>query len=174
MAGREAVTLLDQLVAAARDSDPAETQEWLDALQAAVREGGAERGLFLLERLEEQAQQLGIVPHVQPFSAYRNTIPVEQQGLYPGDLGIEERLTAIMRWNALAMVVRANQAYGELGGHIASSGSTTSSAATGPPTRRRAMPTWSTSSRIRRLACTRAPSSRAGWTSSSWPTTGRS
>jgi pyruvate dehydrogenase E1 component len=120
MAGREAVTLLDQLVAAARDSDPAETQEWLDALQAAVREGGAERGLFLLERLEEQAQQLGIVPHVQPFSAYRNTIPVEQQGLYPGDLGIEERLTAIMRWNALAMVVRANQAYGELGGHIAS------------------------------------------------------
>src|SRR5205823_7236231 len=66
------------------------------------------------------AQQLGIVPHVQPYSAYRNTIPVEQQGRYPGDLGLEERLTAIMRWNALAMVVRANQAYGELGGHIAS------------------------------------------------------
>ena len=120
MAGREAPTLLDQLIAAARDSDPAETQEWIDALQAAVRESGAERGLFLLERLEEQAQQLGIVPHVQPYSAYRNTIPVEQQGRYPGDLAIEERLTAIMRWNALAMVVRANQAYGELGGHIAS------------------------------------------------------
>jgi pyruvate dehydrogenase E1 component len=120
MAGRESITLLDQLVAAARDSDPAETQEWLEALQAAVRESGAERGLFLLERLEEQAQQLGIVPHVQPYSAYRNTIPVEQQGRYPGDLAIEERLTAIMRWNALAMVVRANQAYGELGGHIAS------------------------------------------------------
>jgi pyruvate dehydrogenase E1 component len=120
MAGREPVTLLDQLVAASRDLDPAETQEWLDALQAAVREGGAERGLFLLERLEEQAQQLGIVPHVQPYSAYRNTIPVEQQGRYPGDLAIEARLTAIMRWNALAMVVRANLAYGELGGHIAS------------------------------------------------------
>lgn len=120
MAGRESSTLLDQLIAAARDSDPAETQEWLDALQAAVREGGAARGLFLLERLEEQAQQLGIVPHVQPYSAYRNTIPVEQQGRYPGDLAVEERLTAIMRWNALAMVVRANQAYGELGGHIAS------------------------------------------------------
>src|SRR5204863_1091335 len=120
MAGREAPTLLDQLIAAARDSDPAETQEWIDALQAAVRESGAERGLFLLERLEEQAQQLGIVPHVQPYSAYRNTIPVEQQGRYPGDLAIEERLTAIMRWNALAMVARANAAYGELGGHIAS------------------------------------------------------
>ena len=120
MAGREATTLLDQLVAAARDIDPEETQEWIDALVAAVRESGAERGLFLLERLEEQAQQLGIVPHVQPYSAYRNTIPVEHQGRYPGDLAIEERLTAIMRWNALAMVVRANQAYGELGGHIAS------------------------------------------------------
>ncbi|HJV60358.1 MAG TPA: alpha-ketoglutarate dehydrogenase [Albitalea sp.] len=120
MAGREATTLLDTLIAAARDSDPAETQEWLDALQAAIRAGGAERGLFLLERLEEQAQQLGIVPHVQPYSAYRNTIPVEQQGRYPGDLAVEERLTAIMRWNALAMVVRANLAYGELGGHIAS------------------------------------------------------
>jgi pyruvate dehydrogenase E1 component len=120
MAGREPTTLLDQFIAAARDSDPQETKEWLDALQASVRDGGAERGLFLLERLEEQAQQLGIVPHVQPYSAYRNTIPVEQQGRYPGDLEIEERLTAIMRWNALAMVARANQAYGELGGHIAS------------------------------------------------------
>src|SRR5438552_8856766 len=120
MAGRESITLLDQLVAAERDNDPAETQEWLDALQAAVRESGPARGLFLLERLEEQAQQLGIVPHVQPYSAYRNTIPVEQQGRYPGDLAVEERLTAIVRWNALAMVVHANQAYGELGGHIAS------------------------------------------------------
>lgn len=78
MAGREAITLLDQLAAAARDSDPGETQEWLEGLQAVVRDGGADRGLFLLERLEEQAQALGIVPHVQPFSAYRNTIPVEQ------------------------------------------------------------------------------------------------
>lgn len=120
MAGREPPTLLDQLVAASLDSDPAETQEWIDALQAAVREAGPQRGLFLLERLEEQAQQLGIVPHVQPYSAYRNTIPVERQGRYPGDLAVEERLTAIMRWNALVMVVRANLAYGELGGHIAS------------------------------------------------------
>lgn len=108
------------LAQAASDTDPLETQEWLDALRAAVAEGGSERGLYLLEQLEEQAQQLGIVPHVQPYSAYRNTIPLERQGHYPGDLAIEERLTAITRWNALAMVVRANQAYGELGGHIAS------------------------------------------------------
>ena len=105
---------------AARDSDPQETREWLDALQAVVAGAGPARGLYLIEQLEEQAQQLGIVPHMQPFSAYRNTIGLERQGSYPGDLRIEERLTAIMRWNALAMVVRANQAYGELGGHIAS------------------------------------------------------
>src|SRR4051812_49481969 len=108
------------LAQAANDTDPLETKEWLDALRACVAESGSERGLFLLERLEEQAQGLGIVPHVQPYSAYRNTIPVEQQGPYPGDPAVEARLTAIMRWNALAMVVRANLAYGELGGHIAS------------------------------------------------------
>ncbi len=106
--------------AQSQDSDPQETQEWLDALQAVVADAGAARGLYLIEQLEEQAQALGIVPHVQPFSAYRNTIPLDSQGAYPGDLRMEERLTAIMRWNALVMVVRANEAYGELGGHIAS------------------------------------------------------
>jgi pyruvate dehydrogenase E1 component len=102
------------------DTDPDETREWLDALEATVRAGGKERGLFLLKKLEEQAQHLGIVAHVPPYSAYQNTIPLEEQGPYPGDLALEERITSIMRWNALAMVVRANRAYGELGGHIAS------------------------------------------------------
>ncbi len=102
------------------DTDPQETHEWLDALQAVVAGSGPQRGLFLIEQLEEAAQQLGIVPHLQAFSAYRNTIPLERQGAFPGDLRIEERLTAIMRWNALAMVARANEAHGELGGHIAS------------------------------------------------------
>ncbi len=102
------------------DSDPLETQEWLDALSAVVRASGEARGLYLLHQLQEEAQQLGILAHVPPFSSYRNTIGVDAQGPYPGDLAIEERLTAIMRWNALAMVVRANRAYGDLGGHIAS------------------------------------------------------
>jgi len=104
----------------AQDCDPAETREWLDSLSAVVRASGEARGLYLLHQLQEEAQQLGIVAHVPPFSSYRNTIGVEAQGPYPGDLALEERLTAIMRWNALAMVVRANRAYGELGGHIAS------------------------------------------------------
>ncbi len=102
------------------DSDPQETREWLEALEGVVRDAGHERGRFLLKRLEEQAQQMGIVAHVPPYSAYRNTIPLEQQGAYPGDLALEERITSIIRWNALAMVVRANRVHGELGGHIAS------------------------------------------------------
>ncbi len=102
------------------DIDPQETREWLDALDGVVRAEGHERGLFLLKQLETQAQQMGIVARVPPYSAYQNTIPLDQQPPYPGDLALEERLTAIVRWNALAMVVRANKAYGELGGHIAS------------------------------------------------------
>jgi pyruvate dehydrogenase E1 component len=102
------------------DSDPDETQEWLEALEATVRAGGKERGLFLLKKLEEQAQHLGIIAHVPPYSAYQNTIPLEDQGPYPGDLALEERITSIMRWNAMAMVARANRASGDLGGHIAS------------------------------------------------------
>ena len=103
-----------------QDTDPQETREWLDALQAVVDGAGPERGRFLIEQLEVAARNLGIVSQAQPFSAYRNTIPLERQGAYPGDLRTEERLTAILRWNALAMVVRANEAHGELGGHIAS------------------------------------------------------
>jgi pyruvate dehydrogenase E1 component len=102
------------------DADPDETREWLDALEDVVRVAGHDRALALLRLLEEQAQQRGIVANVPPYSAYRNTIPVEQQTPYPGDLALEERITSIIRWNALAMVVRANVAYGELGGHIGS------------------------------------------------------
>ena len=103
-----------------RDADPGETREWLDSLRAVIREGGAERGSFLVHQLQDALRQIGGVDSTQQFSAYRNTIPLERQGAYPGDLGIEERITSILRWNALAMVMRANQAYGDLGGHIAS------------------------------------------------------
>jgi pyruvate dehydrogenase E1 component len=102
------------------DQDPAETREWLDALAVVLREYGPERGQFLVAQLEDALRNSGASGLPQPFSAYRNTIPLERQGAYPGDLALEERLTAIMRWNALVMVMRANQAYGDLGGHIAS------------------------------------------------------
>lgn len=102
------------------DIDPVETQEWVEALAAVAATSGSERAGFLLRQLDDVARANGVFSKGQPYSAYRNTIPVAQQGAYPGDLEIEERITSIMRWNALAMVVRANKAYGELGGHIAS------------------------------------------------------
>ncbi|WP_238364539.1 alpha-ketoglutarate dehydrogenase [Mesobacterium pallidum] len=102
------------------DEDPIETREWLDALASVTERDGHARAAYLLRRIEEAARREGVFQSGQPYSSYRNTIPVPQQGPYPGDLEIEERLTSIMRWNALAIVVRANNAYGGLGGHIAS------------------------------------------------------
>lgn len=108
------------IVEPGQDPDPVETREWVEALNAVMDASGGARARFLMSRLEEEARRRGGIGLSQPFSAYRNTIPVEQQGAYPGDLETEEKLTSIIRWNALAMVVRANRAYGELGGHIAS------------------------------------------------------
>jgi pyruvate dehydrogenase E1 component len=102
------------------DQDPLETREWLESLEGVVRATGAARGRFLLKRLQAHATQLGIATNAPAYTAYRNTIPPEQQQLHPGDVALEERITAIIRWNALAMVARANQAHPELGGHIAS------------------------------------------------------
>jgi pyruvate dehydrogenase E1 component len=102
------------------DADPGETREWLDALSGTIAHAGKERAGFLLRSLSEHANALGLVDRRSSFSAYRNTISLEDQGRYPGDLAMEERITSIIRWNALAMVVRANKAYGELGGHVAS------------------------------------------------------
>ena len=104
----------------AGDIDPQETREWLQSLGSVVDTSGHERALYLLRQLEEQGQQLGLLTHVPPFSAYRNTISSEIEAPYPGNLELEERITGLVRWNALAMVVRANAAYGDLGGHIAS------------------------------------------------------
>ena len=95
-------------------------QEWIDALRSLAREEGKQQAKLLLDALDDEARVLGINRTKVPFSAYRNTIPLEDQPTFPGDLEIEERLTSIMRWNALAMVIRANRIHGELGGHIAS------------------------------------------------------
>jgi pyruvate dehydrogenase E1 component len=102
------------------DTDPLETAEWRDAFTALLASQGPERARFMLDELARQAhiQRVGWQP--QLATPYINTIGVDQQPVFPGDLAIEERLASLMRWNALAMVVRANEAYGELGGHIAS------------------------------------------------------
>jgi len=102
------------------DTDPEETEEWLQAFEAVIAQAGPERAKHLLQTLAHRAQsrRLGWQPAL--CTPYVNTIHVDDQPPFPGNLAIEERLSSIMRWNALAMVVRANQAYGELGGHIAS------------------------------------------------------
>ncbi|WP_036008556.1 alpha-ketoglutarate dehydrogenase [Bradyrhizobium yuanmingense] len=102
------------------DQDTIETADWLASLGSLHRSAGAERVRYILAALDRRAKELGVLPDSPPFSPYRNSIPLEQQKPYPGDISIETRLTAIIRWNALAMVVRANKAYGELGGHVAS------------------------------------------------------
>ncbi|MCV2363302.1 pyruvate dehydrogenase (acetyl-transferring), homodimeric type [Paucibacter sp. DJ1R-11] len=112
------------LGAAANDTDSLETKEWLDALSAVIGEEGGERAHFLLNTLIEHARQSGIDVPFSATTAYVNTIPAEQEARCPGNIEIEKRLRAYMRWNAMAMVVRANRLNpadgGDLGGHIGS------------------------------------------------------
>jgi pyruvate dehydrogenase E1 component len=106
--------------------DPQETREWLDALEAVIETEGAARARDLVSALVERAEARGVeFPH--PLTTpYVNTIPVERQAPFPGDPALEERLRHYVRWNAMAMVVRANRESADLGGHVA----TFSSAAT--------------------------------------------
>ncbi|MDB6002096.1 MAG: aceE, partial [Rhizobacter sp.] len=110
--------------AAANDADSEETREWLDALSALIQTEGGERAHFLLEQLIDHARQAGIEMPFSANTAYVNTIPTDQEERSPGNLEFEERLRAYMRWNAMAMVVKANRLHpadgGDLGGHLAS------------------------------------------------------
>ncbi|MFD0669359.1 alpha-ketoglutarate dehydrogenase [Ramlibacter sp. MAHUQ-53] len=108
------------LAAPGTDIDPAETAEWRDAFLALVATEGPERARFILDQLAILARDPRVGWSPELVTPYVNTIPVDKQPVFPGDLAIEERLASLMRWNALAMVARANAAYGELGGHIAS------------------------------------------------------
>ncbi len=102
------------------DADPAETREWLDAFDALVAVEGRERATFLLRKLFEHARARRVPMPPVMNTPYRNSVSLADQPQFPGDLEIEQRLGSLVRWNALAMVVRANRAHPELGGHIAS------------------------------------------------------
>ena len=102
------------------DSDPQETREWLDALDAVIHESSPERATYLLQKLVQHARRRRVQLPTVANTPYINTIGLAEQPPYQGNLEIEARLMALVRWNALAMVVRANLASGELGGHIAS------------------------------------------------------
>ncbi len=102
------------------DPDPQESAEWREALQTLLAEAGPARVQQIMDLLCAVARDPVVGWQPVRGTPYVNTIPADRQPPFPGDLAIEERLASLMRWNALAMVVRANQAHGELGGHIAS------------------------------------------------------
>jgi len=104
----------------ARDSDPVETSEWLESMQAVIEREGHERAHYLLELLVDFTRRSGGHLPYDATTAYINTIPAGQGAKMPGDYEIERRIRSFIRWNSLAMVLRAGKRGGELGGHIAS------------------------------------------------------
>ncbi len=111
---------------ALRDVDPTETSEWLESIQAVQEQQGTARAQYLLNRLIEWGKHERVVPAFCGNTPYVNTIPVSDQPSFPGDRTIERRIKSLVRWNAMAMVVRANRSESGVGGHI----STFASAAT--------------------------------------------
>ncbi|NBC22511.1 MAG: pyruvate dehydrogenase (acetyl-transferring), homodimeric type, partial [Gammaproteobacteria bacterium] len=102
------------------DTDPTETREWLESIDSVLKVHGPERAHFLLNRMIDFARRSGAYLPYSPNTAYLNSISPGQQPEYPGDRSIERRIEAYIRWNAMAMVVLANRASSEYGGHIAS------------------------------------------------------
>ncbi len=103
-----------------RDIDPQETREWIDALDSVFENEGIERGHYLIERLIDRARRSGAHLPYKATTAYVNTIRKSDEAPIPGEPGLEHRIRSINRWNALAMVMRANRHSKELGGHLSS------------------------------------------------------
>jgi pyruvate dehydrogenase E1 component len=102
------------------DNDPAETQEWRDALGSVLDYEGQDRAKYLLSELVTEARRRGTPAPYSANTPYLNTIPIGKEARHPGDRDVERRIRALVRWNAMALVLRANKESSELGGHIAS------------------------------------------------------
>ena len=102
------------------DPDPGETQEWIDSLRAVVHYQGPERAAYLLTQLREAARNADAMPPFLATTPYRNTIPPEKEEKSPGNRALEHKIRSAIRWNAVAIILRANKYSSELGGHIAS------------------------------------------------------
>jgi pyruvate dehydrogenase E1 component len=111
--------MIDGFVHQLPDIDPAETQEWLDSLDAVVSAQGKTRGRFLLSKLLERARELQVGVPAAVSTPYMNTIPPEEEPFFPGDEDLERRIRAFIRWNAAVMVVKANKHADGIGGHLA-------------------------------------------------------
>ncbi|MBP6327820.1 pyruvate dehydrogenase (acetyl-transferring), homodimeric type [Dokdonella sp.] len=103
-----------------QDLDPTETREWTESLQSIIQHDGTERAHYLLERMVDETRRAGGHLPFRPTTEYVNTIPAHQEAKSPGDAAMEWRIRSLIRWNAMAMVIRANRKPGDLGGHIAS------------------------------------------------------
>jgi pyruvate dehydrogenase E1 component len=109
------------MVKAWSDIDPTETKEWLDALASLIKHEGKERAEYILQRLYDQAEKKGVTAGSgQLVTPFRNTIPADQEPAYPGDLKLEAAIEALIRWNAIAMVMKAKKTAGGVGGHLSS------------------------------------------------------
>ena len=100
------------------DTDITETQEWLEALASVIENEGTERAHFLLEAMIDQARRSGANLPYNATTAYVNTIPTHLQQRLPGDPEMERRVRALVRWNAIMTVLRANEKSPGVGGHI--------------------------------------------------------
>ena len=100
------------------DSDPTETKEWLDSLRYVISSRGSDRAGYLLQLIEQEAYRLGVPIPFSVNTPYINTIPADKQPPFPGNRELERRIKSIIRWNAMAMVVRANREDKSIGGHI--------------------------------------------------------
>ena len=105
-------------IPSSKDTNPEETQEWLDSIEYIIENQGIQRASYLINQLSDRVTRTGIPLPFLVTTPYRNTIPVELEAPMPGDPHIERRIRSFTRWNALAMVVRANRQDGDLGGHI--------------------------------------------------------
>ena len=100
------------------DIDPAETQDWLDSLDAVLKKDGIDRTQYILKKLINETHKDGSTQSLTRITPYINTIPVSSEVKSPGDQNIERRIRSLIRWNSAAMVVKANKKNPELGGHI--------------------------------------------------------
>ena len=96
-----------------------ELKEWLDALENIISEEGNDRASYILGKLASKLTESGTIPNYNLTTPFRNSIPVSEEAKMPGDLFMERKIRSLIRWNALAMVLRANKSSDDLGGHIA-------------------------------------------------------
>jgi pyruvate dehydrogenase E1 component len=149
--------VFDQFKQQLPDIDPTETQEWMDSLDAVVEQAGPDRARFIIYKLLKRARQLqvGLPPLTQ--TRYINTISPEQEPYFPGDEAMELRIRRMIRWNALAMVLRANTKYEGIGGHLSTYASAASPAPCASAT------STASSSPTRPSASSRRASSTSWW-----------